>query len=92
MQWHGGPPTVPLGDEAIHLMSAVPWRSVVTADRRKLNLSPGDQCELFDLNDDPWEETNLFDEPAHRDRVREMAARIRLWQYKTGDDLALPAV
>ena len=92
MQWHGEPPTVPLGTPAIGLMSAVPWRSVVTGDRWKLNLSPGDQCELFDLSSDPWEEVNLFDEPAHRDRVREMAARIRRWQFETSDNLVLPVV
>ena len=92
MQWYGEPPTVPLGTPAIELMAGVPWRSVVTGDRWKLNLSPGDQCELFDLTSDPWEETNLFDEPAHRDRVREMTARIRRWQFETEDDLVLPMV
>ena len=64
----------------------------MTSDRWKLNLCPGDQCELYDLNSDPLELVNLFDEPKHRDRVRDMAARIRAWQYATGDDLALPPV
>ena len=92
MQWYGEPPTVPLGTSAINLMAGVPWRSVVTGDRWKLNLSPGDQCELFDLSSDPWEEVNLFDEPAHRDRIRDMTARIRRWQFETSDNLALPMV
>ena len=92
MQWHGEPPTVPLGMPDVELMAGVPWRSVVTGDRWKLNLSPGDQCELFDLGSDPWEEVNLFDDPSHRDRVREMAARIRRWQFHTGDSLPLPSV
>ena len=35
---------------------------------------------------------NLFDDPAHRDRIRDMAAKIRLWQYETGDEAPLPAV
>ncbi len=81
-----------LGSEAINRMVAVPWRSVIAPDRFKLNLSPGDQCELYDLENDPHELRNLFDEPAHRDRIRDMAARIRMWQADTGDDMTLPAV
>ena len=30
-----------------------PWRTVISGDGWKLNLSPVDQCELYDLNDDP---------------------------------------
>ena len=39
-----------------------PWRSVITPDRWKLNLSTHDQCELYDLNNDPAELNNLYDE------------------------------
>ncbi len=73
-------------------MATLPWRSIVTGDRWKLNLCAGDQSELFDLNADPYEQTNRFDDPAQRDRVRELAALIRLWQVETGDDAPLPAV
>ncbi|MDP6038250.1 MAG: sulfatase-like hydrolase/transferase, partial [Candidatus Latescibacteria bacterium] len=91
MEWNGiGDRN--LGNEKINLIATLPWRCAVTGDRWKLNLCAGDQCELFDLNADPYEETNLFDDPAHRDRVREMAANIRLWQYETGDDAPLPVV
>ena len=44
------------------------------------------------LDTDPHELTNLFDRPEHRDRVRDMAARIRIWQDATGDTMTLPAV
>jgi arylsulfatase A-like enzyme len=81
-----------LGSPAINRMVSVPWRSVITGDRWKLNLSPGDQCELYDLNTDPHELTNLFDEPEHKDRVRQMASRLRLWQAEVDDDVTLPAV
>ena len=80
-----------LGSPAINRMMVLPWRSVVS-DRWKLNLCAGDQCELFDLRSDPYETTNLFDEPRQRDRVRDLAARIHLWQHQTGDDAPLPAV
>ena len=67
------------------------WRSIVSR-RWKLNLCPGDQCELFDLNTDPYEETNLFNDPAQKDRIRDMTARIRMWQHRTGDTALLPNV
>jgi len=69
-----------------------PWRTVVTADGWKLNLSPVDQCELFNLAQDPHEQRNLFDDPACRDRVRDLAVRIRRWQARTGDDAPLPEI
>jgi arylsulfatase len=81
-----------LGTPSINRMVSVPWRSVVTGDRWKLNLSPGDQCELYDLSADPAEQENLFDRPEHRDRIREMAAMIRMWQQDTGDTMPLPPV
>ena len=65
---------------------------MITPDRWKLNLCATDRCELYDLNTDPHELTNLYDAPEHRDRVRDMAARIRIWQDATGDTAALPAV
>ena len=76
----------------LNWLTTVPWRSVVTSDRWKLTLCATDQGELFDLNTDPAETTNLFDRPEHRDRVRWMAARLRLWQEEVGDTAPLPGV
>ena len=67
-----------------------PWRTVITSDGWKLNLSPVDQCELYDLNNDPFEQRNLFDEPGERARVRDLAGRIRAWQRRTADTARLP--
>ena len=94
IEWNGTSPTLPdrfLGSDAINRMLALPYRSVVS-DRWKLNLCAGDQGELFDLRADPYEQTNLFDDPTQRDRVRDMAARIRMWQHETGDSAPLPTV
>lgn len=91
MEWNGIGDR-DLGNPVINLMATLPWRCVVTGDRWKLNLCAGDQSELFDLNSDPYELVNLFDEPAHRDRVRRMAALIRLWQRETDDTVPLPNV
>ena len=94
IQWNGLSPEMEdraLGSAAINRMLTLPWRAVVS-DGWKLNLCAGDQCELYDLNADPYEMTNLFDDPSQRDRVRDLAARVRAWQIRTGDDAPLPSV
>jgi arylsulfatase A-like enzyme len=65
-----------------------PWRSVISADSWKLNLSPVDRCELYDLKADPYEQINLYDDPQHRKRVYDLTGRIRRWQEETGDTVA----
>ena len=92
MEWNGISAEIgdrQLGSPAIDRMITLPWRSVVS-EGWKLNLCAGDQCELFDLNSDPFEQRNLFNDPAHADRIRDLAARIRAWQVETGDHAPLP--
>ena len=94
IQWNGLSPEMSdrdLGSPAINRMLTLPWRALVS-DGWKLNLCAGDQCELYDLDSDPYEMSNLFDDPSQRDRVRDLAARIRAWQITTGDNAPLPAV
>lgn len=76
----------------LNYLNSQPWRSVVSADRWKLNLCAVDQGELYDLNTDPLEQANLSDQPEHRDRVRSLAARLRLWQHRVGDTASLPSI
>ncbi|NJN83886.1 MAG: hypothetical protein HC802_17495 [Caldilineaceae bacterium] len=68
------------------------WRSMVSADRWKLNLCRADRCELYDLNQDPHEMINRFDDPDQSDRVVEMTGIIRRWQERVADGVVLPAV
>ena len=70
----------------------VDHRILISFDGWKLNLGEGDQGELYDLNTDPTESTNLFDDASHRDRIKDMASRIREWQRRTGDTVSLPQV
>ena len=94
VQWNGTSEELPdrfLGSAAINRMNALPRRCIITPDRWKLALCAGDQGELFDLINDPHEMTNLFDDPAQRDRVIDMAARLRVWQHETGDTAPLPS-
>ena len=67
-----------------------PWRTIVSCEGWKLSLSPGDQCELNDLNTDPFEMANRFEDPVHGPRIRDLTARIRQWQARVGDDMPLP--
>jgi arylsulfatase A-like enzyme len=79
-----------LGSPQINVANARLWRGVVTGDRWKLNLCAQDDCELFDLANDPHELTNLFGDVGHARRARDLAARIRQWQADSGDSAPLP--
>jgi arylsulfatase A-like enzyme len=96
IQWNGSNarpprslPRPPIPDEAWAAVAG-PWRTVISGDGWKLNLSGSDQCELYDLNNDPCELQNLFDVPAQRKRVRELTDRILAWQRRTGDGVQIP--
>ena len=58
----------------------------VRDDRWKLIRYPRiDHLQLFDLQSDPHETTNLASEPAHARRVDDLTARMREWQRQVGD-------
>jgi arylsulfatase A-like enzyme len=65
------------------------WRTVITAEGWKLNLSPTDQSELYNLNNDPYEQVNLFGDAGQRARVQDLTGRIRSWQERTNDQATL---
>ncbi len=79
----------PLGLEVDRIQN-IPHRGLIASDGWKINLSVGDRCELYNLNSDPHEQVNLFDDPAHRSRIIEMTERVRAWQRCTGDTAPLP--
>ena len=64
-------------------------RTVIAPDGWKLCLSDKDKSQLFNLNKDPGETTNLFYSGEHRGVIKKLADRIFAWQKKVGDqDLA----
>ncbi len=62
-----------------------PLRTVITADGWKLTYSPIGESELYNLNDDPYERTNLINDPAQKERLAALIDKIRSWQAETGD-------
>ncbi len=50
-----------------------------------------DHTQLFDLENDPHELTNLAEEPAHAETVTEMMALLQEWQQAKRDTVALTA-
>ena len=44
-----------------------------------------DQCELYNLKDDPHEMNNLYDHPDYQDVVRLLSTKLRAWQFRTRD-------
>jgi choline-sulfatase len=52
----------------------------------KYVFSPGGIDELYDLSIDPHEQTNLVDDPAHRDTLIEMTKRMWRTMKRIGDD------
>ena len=92
IEWNGadGHPSASIGEAEINRSMAQPLRTVISAERWKLNLYDSGPGELYDLNTDPHEMENLFDQSAHRDRIAELAGRLRRWQEEVGDEVVLP--
>ncbi len=67
------------------------FAKTVITDRWKLNLYLYDRSQMFDLESDPDEMTNLIDSPDHADTRRQLTERIRGWVTETKDPL-LPVV
>jgi len=57
----------------------MPRRTIISQDGWEFNLAVDDRAELYDLNADPYELTNVVDSPQNRDRILEMAGRHRAW-------------
>lgn len=53
--------------------------------RHKLVVRTGEQSELYDLERDPLELDNLYDNPGYRDRRLELEARLLRWYVHTSD-------
>jgi hypothetical protein len=66
-----------------------PYRSIISREGWKLTLGP-EQNEFYDLNEDPYEQNNLFDQVSEKSRIKDLTDRINQWQVDTGDTAVLP--
>lgn len=68
----------------------VNWRTIYSGNRWKMTLCAEDRCELYDLQDDPWEMRNLYRDPSQQGRIRELGEKLRAWQEQVADTAQLP--
>ena len=71
---------IPFGGDA----SPHPWRGVRT-DRHMYAQTEEGPWLLYDLEADPFEKTNLVDDPAHAATREDMSRRLADWMARTGD-------
>ena len=62
-----------------------PDAKMVRSSRWKLNYYPGHGGELYDLENDPGETRNLYNEPAHAAVVASLKGRLLDWMI-TADE------
>jgi arylsulfatase A-like enzyme len=60
-------------------------RAAISPDGWKLCLSDADKSQLFNLQKDPGETTNLFDSGLNRDVIARLTRRIHQWQESVQD-------
>jgi arylsulfatase A-like enzyme len=64
-------------------------RAVVTPDGWKLCLRDKDLNELYNLNDDPWETRNLYEDRQYAPVISRLTGEIHRWQESANDKLRL---
>ncbi len=88
--WPGNMAKIATKEEAIAAVSAS-VRTVITQDGWKFNYSLLGEHELYNLNEDPIETTNLAKKRELRPLIEDLAERIRRWQDRTADTADLPS-
>ena len=94
IEWNGAEgklaPNLPgVTRQDVERVQDAPIRTVITQDGWKLCRCDRDKSQLFDLNTDPNETQNRYGEKGQTERIRDLSRRIRDWQQRTGDTLAL---
>lgn len=59
-------------------------------DHRGASEKTAQEWELFDLNHDPHEQRNVYDDPSYADTVRHLTQELRRLQHQVGDILVQP--
>ncbi len=64
-------------------------RMVRTQDYKLIRYPHVNEVQLFDVKNDPWETTDLAEDPRYADTVRRLDGELRRWMQETGDKLEL---
>jgi arylsulfatase A-like enzyme len=67
-----------------------PWRGLVTRDGWKYACFEGVSWNLFNLNEDPYEQANLAHNNTYRAERKKLIGRLRQWIADTGDRFGVP--
>jgi len=63
---------------------------MVRTERYKLIRYPHvNEVQLFDLREDPWETTDLAEDPRYADTIHQLDEQLHRWMQETGDKLVL---
>ena len=89
IDWNGLKTQMPVMNPDVVDAYQRPHRTLITSDGWKLVLGDPENGELYDLNADPHEMSNLYRDPSQSDRIHDLAGRIHAWQEENGDDLEL---
>ena len=63
-------------------------RAVRTREHKLIDYPQARVTQLFDIDRDPWEITNLAERPEHAALRRQLEQRLRRFQRELGDDLS----
>ena len=69
-----------------------PWRGIVTADGWKYTCLEKTPWLLFNLKDDPYEQSNHAHNTRYAAEQKRLHARLSQWIADTGDEFELPAI
>jgi arylsulfatase A-like enzyme len=69
-----------------------PWRGIVTRDGWKYACLEHQPWMLYNLNEDPYEQSNLAYDMGFNEHRRRLHERLRQWIADTGDSFPLPKI
>ncbi len=75
--------------DEIKRVGTASFRTVISPDGWKLCLSDKDKNQLYNLNTDSLETTNLYYNPMYKKVVTDLSNKIKEWQVETGDRVVL---
>ncbi|MFW6327650.1 MAG: sulfatase-like hydrolase/transferase [Bacteroidota bacterium] len=81
--------SIPVSEEKYRRAMMSNVRTVISPDGWKLCLRDSDCNSLFNLNNDPLETKNLFNDTTVREKITLLTKKIEDWQKQTGDTLKL---